>query len=103
MDLAFTEEHEHIKGLKAKEFTLQAISNDATEDNCCFWVVPLRTKNGDHVGWFCNFSDDECEYHLNNDKGSVRIFKTIESAVNFYKGITLSNGDCIFKALVSLV
>ena len=103
MELQFIEDHENIKGLKSKDFISQLIINNTTERDPCFWVSPLMINDGGCAGWFCTFSDDNCEYHLRNNKGAVRVFSTIEAALVFYRKITFSDGSCITSVLVGVV
>lgn len=85
MELAFTENNPEmgIVGLKKIKF-ISAILDNRDED---LWIARLLSTSGIFAGYFCMFSTDDCEYHLQNDKGSVRIFKTVESASVFYSDI----------------
>ena len=108
MTLAFTESNERIKGMKLKEFTSSILEHERTNQQSDFWIVPLRTTTGDYAGWFCWFmskedTEEECEHHLQNDKGAVRSFKTVDAAINFYRSIVASNGACLISIRVGLV
>ena len=103
MKPVFTEEHEDIKPMKSKEFVSAVTSRIDSLNINDFWISPLMTMHGDYAGWFCNFSDDDYSYHLQNDKGAVRVFKTVESAMNFYRGIVTPLNGCMTSVFVGLV
>ena len=86
MALAITEKSEDITGLKKLRF-IEAVNKHiaTTQPTHNLWISQLYTDKGISVGWFCNFSDDNgCSYHLQNDKGNARVFKTVEAAISFY-------------------
>ena len=86
MELAITEQSESITGLKKACF-INAVNRhiELTQPINNLWVSTLYTDKGVSVGWFCNFSDEDGhEYHLQNDKGVVRVFRTVEAAISFY-------------------
>ena len=103
MKLAFTgfNEHEGLIRLKKAPF-IDAIKNNENEE---FWICRLLSTTNVFVGYFCMFATEgnKREYILNNDKGTVRIFKTLESAVSFYSDVRLSGGDCILAVNLGLV
>ena len=106
MELAFTENNEEygIIGLKEKDFYKKIQELDSAEmlhDN--LWVATLRTKQGIVAGYFCSFSTGDHEYHLQSNKGTVRIFKTIEAASKIYQDFTYSGGSCITHVYLGLV
>jgi len=82
MELALTEHNPEmgIVGLKKNAFIKAIVAGD----NENLWIARLTSTTGLFVGYFCSFSDDEYEHHLQNDKGTVRIFKTAEAAASFY-------------------
>lgn len=88
-----------ILGLKEKDFLLAI---DANHEEY-FWVAKMLSKEGVHIGYFCMFSNDDYEYHLQNSKGTVRIFKTIEAASKIYSDFTYTNGTCIPYVHLGLV
>ena len=102
MKTVFTEDYDGIIGLKKKGFIAEVIKNEKEDPNSCFWVAPLMTTTGDIVGYYCSFSDDDSSFHLRNDKGVVRSFKSVESAMDIYRGITLSGGNCLTHIMISL-
>jgi hypothetical protein len=93
MALAITEQYEDISGLKKTAY------KKAVEDHLSIcgltnnlWVSSVYTDKGDAAGWFCNFSDDDGNsYHLQNDKGSVRVFKTVDAAISFYASLGITS------------
>ena len=100
MELAFIQEDLKmgIIGLKKTSF-ISAINNNQDRN---FWVARLLSKSGVFAGYFCTFTNDTHEYHLNNDKGVVRIFKTIDAAVKFYDEIILDDGSVLISVTLGL-
>jgi hypothetical protein len=88
MKLAFHEQGEDITGLKKIKFIEEANKHINTASGRAvhnLWVSQLYTDKGIGAGWFCNFlNSDGHEYHLQTDRGIVRVFKTIDAAVAFY-------------------
>lgn len=106
MELAFVEHNEEygIIGLKKKGFyekIQELFFNGKLTEN--LWVAKLSTKQGECAGYFCMFSTDEYEYFLKNDKGSVRVFKTIEAAKKIYNDFVYEDGTCITHVYLGLV
>ena len=98
MELSLTEHNPSmgIIGLKKTAF-IKAIIADENEN---LWVARLTSTTGLFVGYFCTFSNDEYEHHLQNDKGTVRIFKTVEAAASFYSEIDSLSITYIYLGLV---
>lgn len=106
MTLSIVEKSDEVTGLKSKEFISKLVSLKAKENpDQWFWIVPVRTNTGGVAGYFCWFVDEDGghEYHLKNNKGIVRSFKTVEAAMNFYKAIRLAHGGCLLSVTVALV
>ena len=101
MKLAFNEHNPEmgIIGLKKVEFIKSIVSHGKDES----WVARLESDKGVFVGYFCMHSDEECQYYLQNDKGTVRVFKTVDAAAAFYSGIVFPNGSCITHVYLGLV
>lgn len=101
MELAFTEHKPEfgIIGLKKTAY-IEAIKKHDKEH---LWIARLLSKSGIFAGYFCMFSTDEHEYHLQNDKGTVRIFKTVESASAFYSAIRFDNSSVLTHVYLGLV
>ena len=64
--------------LKKKDFITKARQ---AKDS---WIVAARSEDeGLLMGWFVGFSSDDDQTVLITDKGTTRLFKTIDSAVLF--------------------
>ena len=101
MEISFTEHKPEygIIGLKMAQF-IERVKDNKDEH---YWVSKLTCKQGLHIGYFCTFSTDEFEYHLQNDKGTVRVFKNAESAAKIYSDIVFSDGSAITHVCLGLV
>ena len=101
MEISFTEHKPEygIIGLKKAQF-IEKVKDNKDEH---YWVSKLTCKQGLHIGYFCTFSTDDFEYHLQNDKGTVRVFKNAESAAKIYSDIEFPNGSAITYVYLGLV
>ena len=64
--------------LKKKEFIIKA---KQSKDS---WIVAARSGDeGLLIGWFVGFSSNDDQTVLITDKGTTRLFKTVESAIWF--------------------
>lgn len=101
MELAFTEHSPEfgIIGLK-KALFIEEVKKNKDE---YFWVAKLTCKSGLHIGYFCMFSTDDFEYHLQNDRGTVRVFKTAEAAAKIYSDVTFKNRSVLTHVYLGLV
>lgn len=58
------------------------------------WICANRTTSGVLAGWIIGFSEyDEDQCVLVTDKGLLRNFKTIDSAVDFVQANELADGS----------
>ena len=100
MDLALIESNPEmgIVGLKKNEFIKTMMINNDRGEN--LWICRLTSTKGVFVGYFCSFNNDETEYHLQNDKGTVRVFKTIDAAASFYSDVSEKCLTYVYLGLV---
>jgi len=87
-----------IVGLKKAAF-IKAIEAHSSNE---VWIARLRSTDGIFIGYFCSLASDDYEHHLQNDKGTVRVFKTIDAASSFYMGLDI-NGSSLISVNLGLV
>ena len=73
---------------KVKKLNISCVSSEL------IWVCANRTMNGVLTGWIIGFSEyDKDQCVLVTDKGLLRNFKTIDSAVDFVAMNDLGDGS----------
>lgn len=99
MELAIIEDMPEmgVGGLKKTAF-VTAIEAHGSDDPS---IARLWSTDGIFAGYFCSLITDSHEYHLQNDKGVVRIFKTIDAASNFYSELDI-NGSRLLSVRLGL-
>lgn len=85
-------------GLKKSEF-IESIKEDLNNNDFSPWIAQLLTTDGHFAGVSCMYSLNDKQITLLNDKGSVRIFKTIESAAKFFGDINNDDGSVSFMSV----
>ncbi len=90
-----------IYGLKKKEFILKLAESEKAGDypgSFAAMILAARTEKGNRIGWLIGFNHeaDDSLYHLLNNKGDERIFKTIDAAASFLLEANFS-GDVVIK------
>ncbi len=76
---------------------LDGVSDEVPTKN--IWVMMERGDKG-VMGWYLSFSvysdplGDGEFYHLVNDKGLIRLFKTSDSAINYVINYGTTNATC---------
>jgi len=97
----YSKEMNEVYGLKLRDFA-QLIDESNQADNpyqYVSWISALFIDNDPArpVGWSVSFNHeaDDRLYHLLNDKGSERVFKTVDSAVKFLSGLNVITGSNI--------
>ncbi len=84
-------------GLKQKPFISKLKESEAAGDyygDYSCWISSAWSNKGNRLGWLVGFNHeaDDTLYHLLNDKGNERVFKTIDSAVEFLLKTELVTG-----------
>lgn len=97
----YSKEMNDVYGLKLRDFA-QLIDESNQADNpyqYVSWISALFIDNDPTrpVGWSVSFNHeaDDTLYHLLNDKGTERVFKTVDSAVKFLSGLNVITGSNI--------
>lgn len=86
----FSKSMNNAYGLKLKDFKVKLDqANNETMDAA--WIGATYTDKGVRIGWFAAFNHkkDDKFYHLLNDKGDWRVFKTTDAAIKFYSDIDI--------------
>ena len=97
----YSREMNEVYGLKLKEFILKIDESNKADNPYQYvsWISALFTDSNqlNPVGWSVSFNHelDDTLYHLLNDKGTERVFKTIDSAVKFLLGLNVITGSNI--------
>ena len=90
-----------IYGLKKKDFILKLAESESAGDypgSFAVMILAARTDKGSRIGWLIGFNHeaDDSLYHLLNNKGDERVFKTIDAATSFLLEIHIS-GEVTIK------
>ena len=92
----FSKEMNECYGLKLKEFTLKLIESDKADNDYQYvaWVTGVFSDRGNRVGWMTSFNHeiDDTLYHLLNDKGQERVFKTVDAALKLFEDLEITTG-----------
>ena len=95
----YSKEMNNVYGLKLRDFAQLMDESDKADNGYQYvsWVNGLFNDRSERVGWTVSFNHeaDDTLYHLLNDKGNERIFKTIDSAVSFLSGLNTITGSNI--------
>lgn len=92
----FSKEMNEVYGLKLKDFTSKLVESDGADNGYQYvsWITGLFTDKGNRIGWSASFNHelDDTLYHLLNDKGNERVFKTIDAAISFFVELKVTTG-----------
>ena len=88
-------ENNSVYGLKKKEFITKLKESKKAGDypgSFVAMILVARSDKGSRLGWLIGFNHeaDDSLYHLLNNKGNERIFKTIDAATSFLLEIHIS-------------
>ena len=96
-DSCFSKEMNNIYGLKQKEFILKLEESEKAGDYSGYYsshIMSAWSNKGNRIGWLVGFNHeaDDALYHLLNNKGDERAFKSVDSAVEFLLKTKLVTG-----------
>tara|TARA_R110001599_G_scaffold304476_1_gene510745 strand:+ start:217 stop:534 length:318 start_codon:yes stop_codon:yes gene_type:complete len=97
----YSKEMNEVYGLKLKEFKVKLEESNSADNDYQFvaWVHGLFNDSDQSrsLGWAVSFNHeaDDTLYHLLNDKGNERVFKTVDSSVKFLSELGITTGTNI--------